>query len=438
MARQLKEGIAALQATTSAALGILALASGIYTYIGVRGLLDGTGGITALAAIAYSAAVSVGIYVFWTYVLRFFPLLRAPAARMQMVLAILLGSAAIVAMSSWLNAAALAGSAAVEQHLAETVEDYQEALERSQEQALAALGLLPDIRIAAANFENLAEQERGQGALTGTSGSGTVVQLLLQMSSQLRELEAQIVSSRADVESLFGQGSQHLREMRELVAQPGPVEARSIEFAEEAVQVAGLVTQLKQSSIAPAVLRAAEDLARSYVAPALDGGSAALRAQQQRVVENVRETIQQQSRALAAGAQQVLATPAVELPRFTPISTAEAVLLYAGDFVPSWAGAIAIDLLPGVIVMILVVVQGAIRREEEPFAAEDIITLREMQAAMLALKRIEAVQAGMRPAMAAESPEGAPAGGAADAAPGTPEAAAAGDEPGRRGPKAVA
>jgi hypothetical protein len=30
----------------------------------------------------------------------------------------------IVAMSSWLNAAALAGSAAVEQHLAITLEDY--------------------------------------------------------------------------------------------------------------------------------------------------------------------------------------------------------------------------------------------------------------------------------------------------------------------------
>ncbi len=370
--------------------------------------------------------MSVGIYVFWTYVLRFFPLLKSQAARMQMVMAILLGSAAIVAMSSWLNAAALAGSAAVEQHLAETVEDYQEALGRTHEQALAALGLLPDIRIAAANFENLAEQERGQGALTGTSGSGTVVQLLTQMSSQLRELEGQIVSSRADVESLFGQGTQHLRRMRELVAQPGPVEERSIEFAEEAVQVAGLITQLKQSSIAPAVLRAAEDLARSYVAPAPDGGSAALRAQQARVVENVRETIQQQSSALAAGAEQVLAAPPVALPRFTPISTAEAVLLYAGDFVPSWAGAIAIDLLPGVIVMILFIVQASIRREEDPLAAEDTITLREMQAAMLALKRIEAVQAEM------------PAGPAAATAAEQGERPAEKDEGGRRGPMAVA
>ena len=41
MARELKSGITSLKTTTSAALGILALASGVYTYIGVKGLLDG-------------------------------------------------------------------------------------------------------------------------------------------------------------------------------------------------------------------------------------------------------------------------------------------------------------------------------------------------------------------------------------------------------------
>ena len=46
------------------------------------------------------------------------------AARTAMLGIMALGCAMIIAMSSWLNAAALAGSAALEQHLAETVEDY--------------------------------------------------------------------------------------------------------------------------------------------------------------------------------------------------------------------------------------------------------------------------------------------------------------------------
>ena len=41
-------------------------------------------------------------------------------------------------------------------------------------------------------------------------------------------------------------------------------------------------------------------------------------------------------------------------------------LRYAGDFIPSWAGAISIDLMPAVLVLILCVVHAAIRREGIP------------------------------------------------------------------------
>lgn len=389
MARELKSGISALGTTTSAALGILAIASGIYTYIGVKGLLDGSSEFTAAAAVAYSTAVSVGIYVFWTYILRFFPLLRGMDAKLQMVAAMLLGSAAIVAMSSWLNAAALAGAAAVEQHLARVGEDYQKALEQAHENALSAQALLPDIRIAAGNFESKAVQERDEGALTGTSGSGTVVQLLTQMAGNLRELETQIVGSRDDVSSLFEQGTQHLKKMRDLLASQGAIADRTVSFAEQAAQVAAIIAELKQTSVAPAVKRAAENLERSFVAPIPDGRSPDLRTRQEFVVESVRETVREQSAALSEAADKVLASPDVVAPRFTPISTAEAVLLYWRDFIPSWAGAIAIDLLPAVIVFIQAIVFTAIRRHEDPLPIEETMTLKDMETAMAALRRIE-------------------------------------------------
>jgi hypothetical protein len=95
---------------------VLALASGVYTYIGVRDLLDGSATMVALGAFIYSAAVSVGIYAFWTFLLRLMPHVRHAPHRAALAGTILLGSAMIVAMSAWLNAAALAGSAAIEQH----------------------------------------------------------------------------------------------------------------------------------------------------------------------------------------------------------------------------------------------------------------------------------------------------------------------------------
>src|SRR5690606_11832444 len=111
---------------------------------------------------------------------------------------------------SWLNAAALAGSAAVEQHLAVTQEGYTADLDLANSNAIGALSLLPDIQRAGERFARLADDERQSGALTGTSGSGTVVQLLTQMAAQMRELEANIQASRETVRTLFESGQAHL------------------------------------------------------------------------------------------------------------------------------------------------------------------------------------------------------------------------------------
>ena len=134
-ARELQDHLNWLDTFSGTALGVLAVASGIYTYLGVSSLLDDNGAMTVFAAIAYSVAVSVGIFVFWSYLMRLFPAVRTARARIGLLGAMGLGSLAIVAMSSWLNAAALAGSAAIEQHLAKTVQDCQSSLERIQHRA---------------------------------------------------------------------------------------------------------------------------------------------------------------------------------------------------------------------------------------------------------------------------------------------------------------
>ncbi|HSA67135.1 MAG TPA: hypothetical protein VLE24_05670, partial [Methyloceanibacter sp.] len=214
MARPLREGIHALELTTKMTLAVLALASGVYTYIGVRDLLDGSATVVFLGAFIYSAAVSVAIYAFWTFLMRLMPHVRTSAHRNALIGAIVLGSVMIMAMSSWLNAAALAGSAAIEQHLSRAAEGYADALDKAHSNALAAQSLLPDIQLASARFARLAADERASGALTGTSGSGTVVQLLTQMSNDLRGLGDEITSSRETVKTLYGEGGEHISRMR--------------------------------------------------------------------------------------------------------------------------------------------------------------------------------------------------------------------------------
>src|SRR3954466_5645522 len=104
MSTALREGIQRLEVTSRVTLGVLALASGVYTYLGVRELLNGNATIVFFAAVIYAIAVSVGIYAFWTFMMRFAPHLRDHTSRALLFGCMALGSLMIIAMSAWLNA----------------------------------------------------------------------------------------------------------------------------------------------------------------------------------------------------------------------------------------------------------------------------------------------------------------------------------------------
>ncbi len=379
---RLAETVKGIETMTRFALAVLALASGVYTYLGVRGILDGSATFVFFAAIIYSAAVSVAIYAFWSFMLRFVPLVVSGVQRAALFATMGIGCLMIIAMSSWLNAAALAGSAALEQHLAVTLQGYVDDLDQANSNAISAQSLLPDVQRAQERFARLAEDERNSGALTGTTGSGSVVQLLTQMSAQMNELSATITGSRTEVETLFQQGSDHLTKMRELVSTAGTIEPRADAFAAEVVGLNAVISALQETGVAPSVKRAAQDLSLGFIAPVADGGNAALVSRQDAVMENVRNSVAAQSAALSQAADEILAEAKVEPRRFVPLSSAEAVLRYWSDFIPSWAGAISIDLLPVVLVLVLMIVNDAMRKESQTATEADTMTAGEMLRAM--------------------------------------------------------
>ncbi len=388
-AKELEGHLAWLDTFTPAALGVLAIASGIYTYLGVSSLLEDNGAVSFFAAVAYSIAVSVGIFVFWSYMLRLLPSMRTASGFIGLTLSTMVGSVAIIAMSSWLNAAALAGSAAVEQHLENTVRDYQAALEQAHDIALSGQALGREVERARQSFEELAELEQS-GDLSGTAGRGAVFRVLTQKAEELRNLEEQIATQQEPIEEAFQQGNEILAKMRELTVAPGPVDRRSVQFSEESVKLAGVISRLNQYSVAQLVARAAEDLPSSVVLPELDGRSSTVRDAQSSTINSVLNALDQRSQTLKNAADEVLdMEPPIET-AYNPISSADAVIKYAHNFVPSWAGAIAIDLLPAVLVFVLAITQAAIRSGKDGMSIEDTLTLSDLRAAMNAMKDVEA------------------------------------------------
>jgi hypothetical protein len=193
--------------------------------------------------------------------------------------------------------------------------------------------------------------------------------------------------------------------MREFVSGQGDIKGRSDAFGAEALKLVGTVASLEQTSMAPAVKRAADDLATGFIAPAADGRTADLAGRQTAVVDNVEKAVAAQANALSQAAQAIIGSGPVEPARFQPLSSAEAVLRYAGDFLPSWAGAISIDLLPAVLVLILCVVHAAIRREAEPADAETM-TAAELMVATRLLRQMDeerVAPAAATPAVAADA-----------------------------------
>ena len=400
----LTNGVERLEVTLKITTAILALAAGVYTYLGVRELLNGSATTVFFAAVIYSVAVSVGIYAFWIFLMQFMPHVVHRTGRNLMFGCMLLGSLMIVAMSSWLNASALAGAAAIQQHLAITVQNYTRDLDVANNNSIAAQSLLPDIQLASSRFSKLAEAERA-GSLTGTAGSGTVVQLLTQMSSQLDSLGQQVEASGKQVAGLYERGGKHLAKMRELISDRGPIATRSDAFASESLALMGVIANLQQTSVAPSVKRAADSLKSGFIAPAA-GGRGDLGDRQTAVVGKVENSIALQAASLSDAADKILAMPKIEPARFQTLNPAEAVLRYAGDFIPSWAGAISIDLMPAVLVLILCVVHAAIRREGLPQASASSMTAGELMAALQMAREIE-VERHAKPVEA--KPDNAPA-----------------------------
>jgi hypothetical protein len=401
----LSQGVSRLEITLKLTTAILALAAGVYTYLGVRELLNGSPTTVFFAAVIYSVAVSVGIYAFWVFLMQFMPHVTGRGGRGLMFGCMALGSLMIVAMSSWLNASALAGAAAIQQHLAISVQNYTHDLDTANSNAIAAQGLLPDIQLASSRFARLADAERA-GSLTGTAGSGTVVQLLTQMSGQLDSLGQEVQASAKRVSALFEEGGKHLARMRELISDRGPISTRSDAFATESLALTGVIANLQQTSVAPAVKRAATSLSSGFIAPAAGGRSADLADRQTAVVGKVESSIAAQAASLSEAAEKILVTPKVEPARFQAMSPAEAVLRYAGDFIPSWAGAISIDLMPAVLVLILCVVHAAIRREGLPAVSASSMSAGELVAALQMAREVEAAR---RVVPGEAAPDAAPA-----------------------------
>lgn len=356
--RSLMEQQAALTATV---LLVLAAVSGYFTYLGAAALQDaaGSGWQNRISAAVYALGVSCLTYLIWTYALHVAP--RMPTARTRATAAaiILAGCPVQVAVSSYNNVLGLAKDQSLEIHMEKKgVVRAEEALDATYRRAKLSERLIPDLEAAAARYARLAASERCCGALTGVPGSGGIAETLETAGEQIGELIRSIRAAGERTESLAATARQHLEKMRGIVADEGPAQTRMPRMATEAEMLRAALSGMNNQTLTKSVGRAMAGLPTSIPRRATSANTRIAQAQKDawnRILEDLART----GETIAAAAATIGAAPAPAAYAFERISVVSAVWTYARDLIPYWAGGIALDLGPTIVIAFLMLAAAA-------------------------------------------------------------------------------
>ena len=352
----MKTNLSTLRLVTLIVRWGLAIASGVYTFVGISPLLEPGASRNFVAALLFAIVITGGIGAFWMWQVTVLPETRDPRRVRLMLIGLVAGMLTIAGISSWPNASALGGAAALDHHLRQHVGAGEDLGNQAYLASRAARSLLYDLRSDAARYANLAERERSQGYFTGYPGAGPVWHVYSQVSARLGNLADTLEESLTDMDGLREEAASIVGEMRAVVDAPGQGQrVRRLTFEAHAAELDAVLIQLVTASPAGTIERTAENLLAELVIPPIAERSA-LSADQRAAIGGMRDAVQTTARKLVEAAREV-AVPEMARPRYVPMHAFQAIAHYAGDFVPTWMGALMIDQLPAVLLIFMVVAE---------------------------------------------------------------------------------
>ena len=352
-----------LERLGDAALAVLASASALYTYQGVISLLteeQDSWWLRAVGAV-FAIAVGVGLFTAWAYVMRAVPHLLGFRGRLIGLVVVCMTSFAAVVTSSWLNAAALAGASAREQHLIYSLEQFEQLANSANAQRARVRQIIPDLRVHLDKFKSLEQQERASGLITGSAGLGTMTATLTQVSQSFASLIQTIEDYTSKTDETAAEIGAALTEARKVFRSRAPLEERERLFADQMTIIQNNVIEMQEGGVLAGVRRQAQSIQANLVLTDATGSTSQLKQAQRQGQTDVHTQLASIGTGLTAAVDEI-AQGALEVPTFRQLSTTEAVIAYWRSNVPAWAAAIGIDLLP---LILLVAMIGIVEQQRD-------------------------------------------------------------------------
>lgn len=372
MSPELAQVLASLDPLTAACLLIISVVSGYLNYLSLADMFSAGMVLWQAKTAAAVLAISVGavIMLFWSYMIALVPLDLGPRKRGGMFAAMLLGCGMVFLISSWMNAAALVGVQAQERDLALTLSTYQETFKDAHRCALLVGQLAPFLQAEASRFAGMSKAEREAGALTGSRAPGAVTATLDQVSGRLNSLLGSIDGALKEADKDAAQARAHLKAMRDQLSGVGEFDKRLSAFAEHAVAMDETIARLAQRSVAPSIRHTAGALGSGLVVPSPSAKDGALAGRQSAAMAAIEKAVTDIGERLAAAAAEIETCKPAEVPAFSVRSRADAVTVHAASFLPGWGVAVALDLMPAVIVLVLTIARAGTGDSQSPGAGE--------------------------------------------------------------------
>jgi hypothetical protein len=156
-----------------------------------------------------------------------------------------------------------------------------------------------------------------------------------------------------------------------------------------AVDMDAALANLLATSPRQMVERTATHLEKEIIRPVLNV-NIEVAIKQEAALATIQAALAETQFKLSHAAELVGDETKVRPPVYEPLNAITAVFHYADDFVPSWAGAVAIDILPGVILIYCIIAMSLIREEDGDVVPRNRdITLEDIQRAGEAFILIE-------------------------------------------------
>lgn len=353
-------------------LAVLAAASALFTYSGAS--LDAETFLGKARATVLAIGGATAIYMFWKIALRVVPEMRSPKQKTIALSIVGLGCSLIFWLSSAFNVAGLAGEEALELHLSRYVAGLEDAVDAQFRHALLIESVAADIRVEIARYEAAAEDEFKSGTYSGSNGPGAVVNALGGIKGRLLSLRDEADNFIASLGKHRTQAQTRLETIRKIATSGKPLLRRMRDIATESDLLRSDLAQMDARNMAESVSRTLEALPREVTLHASFSKNSNVAQRQKRALEHVREDIEQSAGVLGAFISSATTSAPPGVKAFEKVSAVRAVVIHWENYLPFWAGGIALDIAPLALVVFLMIAMNTKSKAE--LAHSDIMMVR--------------------------------------------------------------